>query len=318
MEKLKLVVVNYIQCNCDYSSLFATNDSITNERFENEILKQVRIEIILYLEEKRIHLESVESEIDADINNKTYVKYETSNCTVYLKNETTIGKDSVTIDSSGKTFTSRQFRLFEEKVIVWETDLNVPDEEATNTKKALGIISPICYVISLISLIIRIILQPIIISFQNRQGKLHLQLAIALLIALLMLIIGVFLSDNSEACTTAAILLAYGFFAAFAWMNVIAVDTWLVFRPSAVFSRADEEERSLIVHYLCGWGIPLLLVIISIGINYSEVDEKFRPEFGGFRCWYTQRYAMLIYFGVPVAISLLLNIFLLCYHFLES
>ena len=56
-------------------------------------------------------------------------------------------------------------------------------------------------------------------------------------------------------------------------------------------------------------GIPLLLVTVSFGMNFAGVDEKFRPKFGGFRCWYTQRYAMLIYFGVPVAISLLLNTF---------
>ena len=50
----------------------------------------------------------------------------------------------------------------------------------------------------------------------------------------------------------------------------------------------------------------LLFPLVS---TTAEVDEKFRPEFGGPRCWYTQRYAMLIYFGVPVAISLLLNTF---------
>ena len=161
----------------------------------------------------------------------------------YEKNETSIGKDSVTIDSSGKTYVSGQFRLFEEKVIVCETDVNVPDEDPRNVEKALGIISLICYVISLISLIIRIMLQPIITSFQKRQGKLHLQLSIALLIVFLMLMIGVFLSGDSDACTTGAVFLAYGFLASFAWMNVIAVDTWLVFRPSAAFSRADEDER---------------------------------------------------------------------------
>ena len=156
-----------------------------------------------------------------------------------------------------------------------DTDLNVPDEEKDYRDFALGIISLICYVTSIISLIIRLILQPIIISFQNRQGKLHLQLTIALLITYLLSVIGVFLSGDSEACTTGAVFLAYGFLAAFIWMNIIAVDTWLAFRPSAAFSRADNNQRSLLLHYICGWGIPVLLVTVSLSLNYSDVDAKF-------------------------------------------
>ena len=75
--------------------------------------------------------------------------------------------------------------------------------------------------------------------------------------------------------------MAYGFLAAFTWMNVIAVDTWLVFRPSSAFSRSDEKERSLIVHCILGWGIPLLLVLLSLGMNYSDVDVNFRPKLEG-------------------------------------
>ena len=123
-----------------------------------------------------------------------------------------------------------------------------------------------------------------------------------------MLIIGPFLSRNADTCTAAAILMVYGFFGSFIWMNVIAVDIWLVFRQSSTFSHLDEEERSLTLHYFVGWGIPLLLVGLSLGMNYSDIDERFRPEFGGPRCWYTQRYAMLIYFGVPVALPIILNI----------
>ena len=84
----------------------------------------------------------------------------------------------------------------------------------------------------------------------------------------------------------------------------------LVFRPSSAFSHSDEEQQSLIVHYVLGWGVSALLVILSIAINYLDVDVNFRPEFGGSRCWYTQRYAMLIYFAVPIALSILVNIYL--------
>ena len=196
----------------------------------------------------------------------------------------------------------------EETVIVCERDLSIPDGELSEVDLALNIVTVTCIGVSIICLVIRIALQFCISIFRNRPGKLHLQLTIAFLIAFTILIVKVFLSDFPEACTAAAVLLAYVFLAAFIWMNVIAVDTWLVFKPSAAYSRADDEGRSLILHYLLGWGIPLLLVTVSTGMNYSDVDERFVPEFGGSRCWYTQRYAMLIYFGVPIALSIILNI----------
>ena len=177
----------------------------------------------------------------------------------------------------------------------------------------LSILTLVCIGVSILCLIARIVLQKYISSFKTKPGKIQLQLTIALLFAFVMLVIGPFLSGIQGACTIAAILLAYGFLAAFIWMNIITVDTWLVFRPSSSFSRSDEGGRSLGVYLACGWGIPLLFVTISINMNYVDVDEKFKPEFGGPRCWYTQRFAMLLYFGVPIAMSILLNIILYIY-----
>ena len=167
--------------------------------------------------------------MDFEINNITFAQHEISDCTwlVYHRNETTIGNESVTIISSGKTYVSGRFQDLGEDVVVCETDLSVPAKETNNTDKALSIITLICLVISMICLIFRLILQLIIISFQKKQGKLHLQLTIALLITYLMLVIGVFLSDDSHLCTVRAVLLVYGLLVTFIWMNIIAVDTWL-------------------------------------------------------------------------------------------
>ena len=43
-DELNLVVINHIQCNCGYSSLFTTNDSTTSDRFQTELLSQLRTE----------------------------------------------------------------------------------------------------------------------------------------------------------------------------------------------------------------------------------------------------------------------------------
>ena len=297
-------ITNKIHCNCDFGPLHY-NQSLA-ARFDNSMILGVRAVATKYLLSRDI-------KIDFDVLNISVVRSQQIGCTwlVYQLNETQTENGTITIITTGKPYASGMFqKLNDSNVVMCETDLSrsIQVGEISDVDLALSIVTVICIGISIICLVIRITLQYCVSSFRNRSGRLQLQLTIAFLIAFVMLIVGVFLSDFSEACTTAAILLAYGFLAAFIWMNIIAMDTWLVFRPSAAFIRADDENRSLVFHYLLGWGIPLLLVVISIVLNYTNMDEKFNPEFGGSRCWYTQRYAMLLCFGLPIALSILLNI----------
>ena len=215
----------------------------------------------------------------------------------------------MTVISTGKTYASGKYQILQDEVvIVCENDLDDNSADDTeDTSFALSILTLICVGISIICLTIRVVLQFFIVSFKSRAGKLQLHLTLAFLIAFVMLIFGVFLSNMPDACTAAAIFLAYGFLAAFIWMNVIAMDTWLIFRPSAAFSRAEEDKMSLRWHCIFGWGVPILLVSISIVTNFADVYEGFSPEFGGPRCWYTRRYAMLLYFGVPLMLSSAMN-----------
>ena len=251
--------------------------------------------------------------MDFDLINVSLFRSQQMECTwlVYRMNETHTGNGTAAIIATGRIYASGMFQIVdEETVIVCEMDLSIPDGEIDDVYLVLYIITFIGFMVSIICFIIRITLQICVSSFKNRPGRLHLQLTITFLIAFVMLLVKVFLPDFPEACTAAAILMACGFLAAFIWMNIIAVDTWLVFTPSAAYSRVDDEGRSLVLHYLLEWGIPLLLVTVFIGINYSDVEEQFSPEFGGPICWYTQRYANLLYFSLPIAVSILVNIIL--------
>ena len=297
-----------IACNCDFRSLHQDPEGL--QRFQMTFRGQIRKEVIGYLLARNIFLTSVNVNLDFQLTSVTFLQTENPECTwlVYQLNETESGNGTMTVISTGKTYTTGMYEVLDEAVIVCETDLGGPGNGIDDVEFALDVVTIICVGISIICLVTRIILQYFIFLFRNTPGKLQLHLTVAFLLAFIMLLVGPFVSNLPDACTTAAILMAYGFLAAFTWMNVIAVDTWLVFRPSSAFSRSDEEQRSLIVHFALGWGISAVLVVLSIGMNYSDVDVNFRPEFGGSRCWYTQRYAMLIYFAVPIAVSILVNI----------
>ena len=297
-------ITNRIHCNCDYAFLY--NNQPLAARFDNSVttgVKAVTTDFLL----------SHDIKIDFDLLNISVVRSQQMGCTwlVYQLNEIQTGNGTVDIISTGKTYASGRFQIVNEStVIVCETDLSrsILGEEISDVDLALNFATVVCIGISIICLVIRIALQFCVSTFRNRPGRLQLQLTLAFFIAFVMLIVRVFLSDFPEACTTAAILLVYGFLASFIWMNIIAMDTWLVFRPSAAFSRVDDEEKSLLIHIICGWGIPLILVTVSIAMNYIDADEKFSPEFGGSSCWYTQRYAMLLHFGLPIALSIIINI----------
>ena len=303
-----LVVSNFIGCSCNYEALFRIGENNTMvKRFEDSIAMNVKNHVIKYLLNNNVNLETVKAYVKSNLNWVWSLEKEKLDCTwlVYQKNETLSGNGTMIIVATNKIYASGMFEVLDEAVIVCEV---VPEMEAKTVDFVLSILTLVCLSVSILCLCMRILLQFCISSFHRKPGRIQLQMTIALLFAFIMLIVGPFFSAIPDACTTAAILMAYGFLAAFTWMNVIAVDTWLVFRPSSAFSRSDEEQRSLIMHYVLGWGIPFLLVAVSVIMNFLDVDEKFRPEFGGSRCWYTQRYAMLIYFGVPIGISIILNI----------
>ena len=298
-----------IACNCNFQSLQQEDESVV-KKFEHAYSDLVRREVIHYIFGRNLVLTSITFYIDFQLNNVTVLNLtEHSDCIwlAYAHNDIQSGNGTITVISTGRTYTSGKYEVLDGTVIVCETDFTIT-KDLDDTDLALSIITCICVGISIICLIIRIIMQFRITSFKNRPGKLQIQLTLAFLLAFIVLIVGPFLSKIPDACTTAAILMAYGFLAAFIWMNVIAVDTWLVFRPSSAFSHSDEKQQSLTVHCIVGWGIPLLVVTPSIAMNYVDTEHEYwKPEFGGPRCWYTQRYAMLVYFGVPIAVSILVN-----------
>ena len=304
-------------CSCHFQSI-QQNGETTAQKFENTYRREVSKEVIQYIFERNIHLTPIIVNVDFQLVTVTALHTQDMECTwlVYQLNETKSGNGNITVVSTGKTYSLGMFQVLNDDVIVCETDLGVTEMSIDDIDLPLSIVTLICVGISIICLIVRIIMQFRITSFKNRPGKLQIQLTLAFLLAFVILIVGPFLSAIPEACTTAAILMAYGFLAAFIWMNVIAVDTWLVFRPSSAFSRSDEEQRLLIVHYVLGWGIPVILVTPSVVLNYVDTGYVYmKPEFGGSRCWYTQRYAMLIYFGIPIATSILVNI---CLYIITS
>ena len=201
--------------------------------------------------------------------------------------------DSLTVNSSGESYQPGWFMIRDNGILICEsyviTVVVIPLD-----KTLLATVTVIIFFFVVYSAVF----SPCIFvpKYRPRVGRLQFQLMIVTLVTFFPLIILFLKFEIPVVRVTAAIILTHGILAAFIWLNIMIMDTWLESRPSA-----PDEERPLVVHYLCGWGIPLFLICLYITLHFTEVDSIFGPEFDTYRCWYKDNRAVMIYIGIPTA-----------------
>ena len=55
-------------------------------------------------------------------------------------------------------------------------------------------------------------------------------------------------------------------------------------------------------------GTPILVSLITIGANFLNIDEKFKPKIVCDICLYQETYAMVIFLGIPIVMLTLISI----------
>ena len=92
-----------------------------------------------------------------------------------------------------------------------------------------------------------------------------------------MLIIGgaISLTKKVELCAAFGTLMYLCFLSAFCWMFAVTFDTWLVFRPSARFIKADGTGESLVRYILPCWLFPAIIAVIVTCLVFSNIERRF-------------------------------------------
>ena len=178
---------------------------------------------------------------------------------------------------------------------------------------ALGILTLVCIILSILCLFVRIILQCVLPYYRSFAGHMQFNLCLSLCLAFILLLVGGTLASfptQKVACRVVGALMYCAFLSAFFWMVAMAFDSFLVFRPSARFERPGSHGQSLLKYVLAAWGLPAVITGIVVGIDFSYIDSRFRPHFGENICWFNERYALLLYFGIPVALTTLSTLIL--------
>ena len=134
-------------------------------------------------------------------------------------------------------------------------------------------------------------------------------LSFSLLLSHLVWLLATVLETPKPSCTALAVFLHYFFLVSFAWMSIIAYDTWRAFSCKYWHQSRGiwREMRARVMrHMAVGWLPALIFVVICTALDQSNVANI---GYGGNTgCWISNRVANLCVFTTPVALSTAFNI----------
>ena len=173
----------------------------------------------------------------------------------------------------------------------------------------LGIITIVFSVLSLVCLLIRLSLQPFYARYHSVSGRLQCNLAAALALATLMLLVSPLAATVPKLCAILGAIKAAGYLASHSWMNCVAFDTCRVVYNSRSYIQ-DNPNRSIFKYVLLGWLVPVTLACMWYILDFVVTPGRYRPSFGGHSCWFQETMSLILYLFIPIAISVVLNIIL--------
>ncbi|KAM6938184.1 adhesion G protein-coupled receptor D2 [Lycodopsis pacificus] len=152
---------------------------------------------------------------------------------------------------------------------------------------------------SLCALVVTLMLFTVLDIPRSDRTSIHKNLFIALICAQVILLCSGSAIHNKVACTLVAALLHLFFMAAFSWMLVEGLLLW-----SKVVAVNLSEDRHMKYYYLIGWGLPVLIVTITL----ASASGKYSAEN---YCWLSVQNGVIWGFAGPVIFIIMVNIMVL-------
>lgn len=169
-----------------------------------------------------------------------------------------------------------------------------PEEELILTKLTfIGCGASLC------ALVVTLMLFTVLDIPKSDRTSIHKNLFIALICAQVILLCSGSAIHNKVACTLVAALLHLFFMAAFSWMLVEGLLLW-----SKVVAVNLSEDRHMKYYYLIGWGLPVLIVTITL----ASASGKYSAD--GY-CWLSVQTGVIWGFAGPVIFIIMVNILVL-------
>ncbi|XP_078310166.1 uncharacterized protein LOC111100591 isoform X2 [Crassostrea virginica] len=158
---------------------------------------------------------------------------------------------------------------------------------------ALNIVTYIGCTISLVTQLIAITVFSCIPSLNSERTCVHKNLCFAITAAQLVFMTGIKAVHYKLVCSMVALVLHYFYSAVFVWMLVEGL--LLYSKVVQVFGR---EQSRIVYYYAFGWGVPLLIVVISATSNWSG-------------CWLSTSGGAIWAFAGPALSVIVVNVVIL-------
>jgi hypothetical protein len=170
---------------------------------------------------------------------------------------------------------------------------------AVEENTALGIATKVGLCISIVCLLVTVVIM-FGVKVKSEMIKVHRQLALSLLLTEVVFLVGVdrnAVPSPDGLCTTFAAVLHYLLLVTFSWMLIEGVHI-LVYLIAVFFS-----SKVYILYYFLGWGIPLPIVALSLGLRFCDYGSSTY-------CWISDDVAIWA-FRAPVMLVLAVNLVIL-------
>ena len=170
--------------------------------------------------------------------------------------------------------------------------------------------------LSVIGTVLMLLTYSLFKGLRTLPGKLLMNLAATILMSSLFILVGGPITaafPNANLCTSVAVILHFFFLGQFSWMSVMSFEMVRTFNQ-ALKLRTQESNRFkrnlFITYFLIGWGLPLLVTVMSIIVNFTTdglVLYGVLSDGTQGRCWINHLESAIVAFVVPVCLSLLFN-----------
>ncbi|KAK5604139.1 hypothetical protein CRENBAI_022673 [Crenichthys baileyi] len=173
-------------------------------------------------------------------------------------------------------------------------------QRSPENEKALQVLTFIGCGVSLCGLLFTFILFIAVGVPKSDRTTVHKNLIVALGFAKLLLMCSDWAAENQAACFMVTTLLHLFFMASFCWMLVEGLLLW-----SKVVSVNISEDRRMKLYYVIGWGLPVLIVGLTLVISGGEYKAQDH-------CWLSVKTDTIWAFVGPVIFVLMVNAVVLC------
>lgn len=246
-----------------------------------------------------------------DINAQELIATQTSDCpnAWSIVTDFIFANDNVFVPHHNRTYGIGQYVYHHENRSV--AVCGNTDKEPNKYPIYFRMISAVGIGVSIVCLVVHLIAFILLKDLRNLSGKNLASLCFALLMAYTSFALANALENT--VCIVNAVITYYFFLAAFSWMLIMSFDVWRSLKIATKELRVSsgKQWRKFFIYSACGWLVPAKFVLVALLVDLcpmGEVGQRFQPNFGRKACWFNNGQSLLLFFILPVFITLLCNV----------